>query len=158
MLLRRRHPKERPMTTTPDTPPTPTAEEIARLRELLEAATPPPWTAQHVGPWQRGAIVDERQTELCDYPHERRADAELIVAARNALGPLLSALDRLQKREGEMREALADICDALTQPGEGRRRFCAACDHSWHADDPEESHWADCPSQRARALLSGGAG
>lgn len=89
-----------------------TAEE---LRRLLEAATPRPWHAQRVGPWSRGAIVDERQTELCDYPYERSVDARLMAAAVNSLGNLLDAAEervRLRARVRELEEALRPFAKA----------------------------------------------
>jgi hypothetical protein len=79
---------------------------IRHLRTLEKAATPSPWQTLRSGPWSRGAVVDERQTELCDFPYERADDARLTVEVRNALPELLDELERrLVERDEFMTDA-----------------------------------------------------
>lgn len=87
--------------------------ERVRLRELLAAATPGPWefvpaTSYRVGGRTRqvGPIVTAAAdiahgggtAQFRGAPTTEDADAALIVAAVNALPPLLDELDRLTTR------------------------------------------------------------
>lgn len=77
-----------------------TPEQIARLRQLHEAGTPPPWQ-YGIGPYGRdieanGELIAEVIAE--DGKPRSRDDATLITEARNALPALLAEVERLRKR------------------------------------------------------------
>lgn len=52
-----------------------------------------PFTLQDAGPWTRIAIVDERQTEICDGPPEQREALTLMAAAPELLAACKLALN-----------------------------------------------------------------
>ena len=76
-------------------------DAIARLRALLEAATPGEWSIDHVGDdvvWcMRGdPETGIPQSELAARTVEPK-DAALIAAAKNAIGPALACVEALEK-------------------------------------------------------------
>ena len=86
---------------------TPTAPDLAELRRLAEAATPGPWAARYGVSWEArvcattGSLADVNST----------ANAELIVAAVNALPGLLDAAaerDALAAKVERVRELPAE--------------------------------------------------
>ncbi len=86
--------------SAPHTDPAALADELERRHN---DATPLPWL--RVGtPWARQAVLDTRQTELCDAPYERTADMDLVVALRNSLPEIIAYLRSLaelrEQREG----------------------------------------------------------
>jgi len=78
------------------TPPL-TAAERAALRELEAKTTPGEWYARQARAWAPVAVLDAKQTELLVGPYERAAETVLVCAARNALVPLLDALDEAER-------------------------------------------------------------
>lgn len=81
-----------------------TDEEIKRLRELCEKATPGPWesTGYDDHPGDQGWYVNALQpggAVAVALPYNRRAEADhlLIIAARTALPRLLDEVDRLKE-------------------------------------------------------------
>jgi hypothetical protein len=91
----------------------PTAEELAELQRLLDAATPGEWTYKKMGmPWVyrrpgRGHLKDGgcRGFHICTpggcANSQDFADAKCIAAAHNALPKLLNAATRLAEVEAE---------------------------------------------------------
>ena len=78
----------------------------ARLREMLEKATPGPWEVRDAMN-DRGWIVDHEKGGVCaceDISDDAKADAVFIAAARNVLPGLLDALD---EREAKLAKAEA---------------------------------------------------
>lgn len=70
--------------------------DTTKLRELLAAATPGPLRIEAEGEWASILPADSRLSLMGYYlktPVVRRADAELFVAAVNALPELLDALE-----------------------------------------------------------------
>lgn len=63
--------------------------DLSHLERLEAEATAGRWLTLQVSAWDRGAIVDDRQTELCDWPAEQRANMEFLVALRNSAKWLL---------------------------------------------------------------------
>ena len=92
---------------------------LAELRRLAEAATPGPWAARYGVSWEArvcattGSLADVNST----------ANAELIVAAVNALPGLLDAAaerDALAAKVERVRELHKSSGDAETQGYTGR--------------------------------------
>ena len=93
--------------------------DLAELRRLAEAATPGPWAARYGVSWEArvcattGSLADVNST----------ANAELIVAAVNALPALLDAAaerDALAAKVERVRELHKSSGDAETQGYTGR--------------------------------------
>ena len=93
--------------------------DLAELRRLAEAATPGPWAARYGVSWEArvcattGSLADVNST----------ANAELIVAAVNALPGLLDAAaerDALAAKVERVRELHKSSGDAETQGYTGR--------------------------------------
>ena len=93
--------------------------DLAELRRLAEAATPGPWAARYGVSWEArvcattGSLADVNST----------ANAELIVAAVNALPALLDAAaerDALAAKVERVRELHKSSGDAETQGHTGR--------------------------------------
>lgn len=77
--------------TAPD-PLTP--EQVAELRRLSEAATPGPWTFGDIeGPFPQERIPAHGNIEPLVAGGIEVPDGLLMVAMRNALGPLLDAAE-----------------------------------------------------------------
>jgi hypothetical protein len=91
-------------------------ETITELRRLLSEATPGPWTAEgydycpeddDVQPW---GINEAFVVDNCgDYPSLSKENAQLIVAAINALPALLNERDSLQRELALLREVVRSI-------------------------------------------------
>ena len=90
---------------------------LAELRRLAEAATPGPWAARYGVSWE--ARVCATTGSLADV--DSTANAELIVAAVNALPGLLDAA-----AERDALAAAVERVRALHKP-EGIHRFCSMC-------------------------------
>jgi hypothetical protein len=91
----------------------PTAEELAELKRLFEAATPPPWEAyEYLGSQGHECIGVCGPLLMCASVNRKQGtpDAECIAAAHNSLPKLLTAATRLAEVEGKLqrvREILA---------------------------------------------------
>ena len=77
-----------------------TARQLAAWKRLCEAASPEPWTVRKAGtdrddtPWYDVFIALPPD----GYPAtRRRADAELMAAARTALPALIAEVERLRR-------------------------------------------------------------
>ena len=93
--------------------------DVAELRRLAEAATPGPWAARYGVSWE--ARVCTTTGSLADV--DSTANAELIVAAVNALPALLDAAaerDALAAKVERVRELHKSSGDAETQGYTGR--------------------------------------
>ena len=119
---------------------TPTAPDLAELRRLAEAATQGPWAARYGVSWEArvcattGSLADVNST----------ANAELIVAAVNALPGLLDAAaerDALAAKVERVRElhgpcvvqVLGPVCSAEECDHEDACPLvdCAVCGHCY---------------------------
>lgn len=144
-------------------------EIIARLRELLEKATPGEWEACEEaigainGPDCLVALIAMHQGSV------NETDAALIAESRNALPGLLDEIERL-------RGLLSRVAGPKMQPYMGGSAYiCRQCDRAessfavndWYeANDPQRTHMkerpdtgidheADCLYVLARAALRG---
>lgn len=80
-----------------------TPDELTRLRELHEQASPAPW---HIEPVEKMIVNGDEETGeevgACFYRNSRskkvKANRALITEARNALPHLLGHIDRLTRR------------------------------------------------------------
>lgn len=111
------------------TPPLPTKEQLARLRELHEKATPGPWRYFDGGNPLRDSGLSEIDGPgiedgvcfmMADGRHgeiKMKLNADLIVASHQALPPLLAGCERaLELEEAEWR-----IIDGVTATCEAHR-------------------------------------
>lgn len=91
-----------------------TPDELDRLRELHEKATPAPW---HIAPVEKIIVYGDEETGeevgACFYRNGRgkkaTANRALITEARNALPDLLQHIDRLTQRAERAEARLARI-------------------------------------------------
>ena len=93
------------MTTTPET--------IAELKRLLAEATPGPWLHETMAKCVSGGTP---LRAICRWSADRN-DADLIVAAVNALPDLLAHIEAAQAQVKVLREALVKISNH--RPGIG---------------------------------------
>lgn len=93
---------------------------MADLRALTAAATPGPWNADGLT-LRPGTIWDTKGDDIARAWSQ--ADANLIVAAVNALPALLDEIDRLRAVAGLAEEALAATGDHHTLPN----GYCLDC-------------------------------
>lgn len=95
-----------------------TPEERARLRELLDAATPTPWKA--VGEWIDGAtyeVLSPARPDCMSYCYGGESQVEygtehdqtLIVGAVNALPGLLAAVDAAEAERDRLAKAVERV-------------------------------------------------
>jgi hypothetical protein len=111
--------------------------DVAKLRRMLERATPGEWKYRDnlwQGTWAIDGLAgfDGNGSVLLDSLH----DAALIVAARNALPGLLDELEALRARI----RAVEELCDVYdTMPGRRstaiRIRVCLTSPPQTHADE-----------------------
>lgn len=76
-----------------------TPDELTRLRELHEKASPAPWYFNIFG--HRAEIVDDEEDlvlEASAMDAQECHDGHLLIEARNALPGLLAHIDRLTRR------------------------------------------------------------
>ena len=107
----------------------PTEPDLDRLEELAGAATPGPWRTNVTVYSERDVVItdwlkDGNHLVLADLSfectyvgltlEERRANARLIVALRNALPAILAKL-REGEREDPRDAEIARLCEALTK-------------------------------------------
>lgn len=86
--------------------------DINKLRRLMERATPGPWEAVFE-PEFAGVFSADDGPHVCNARH---ANAELIVAAVNALPDLLAELETLRRENAELLdEYLEYLSDAVGQ-------------------------------------------
>lgn len=89
--------------------------DIQKLRELEQAATPGPWTAQVIGSTetqsdyaiiQEGSVDDLFEMRLGGpIGYNRTHDKAVFVAARNALPELLDEVEKLRERVKALEDA-----------------------------------------------------
>jgi hypothetical protein len=80
-----------------------TAEERERLRKLCEAATPGPWHAAKDGEHFYALFTEDHEYAFgCRDDYDEEANAELAVAAVNALSCLLDDVDEMDAHIGTM--------------------------------------------------------
>lgn len=99
-----------------------TDEEIKRLKELSEKATPGPWEAVWLGRDDHASEVHfAYEMRVCLMPSnggERSGnDAEFIASARTAVPALLTALDEARAEAARLREALDKLVNAKALSG-----------------------------------------
>jgi hypothetical protein len=90
---------------------TDTPIDTTKLRELLAAATRPPWFADKRHIYTR-PVVKGVGGAVCNVPFASTVedrDAALIVAAVNALGPLLDALDEWKDKHDAVAATRAGV-------------------------------------------------
>lgn len=79
-----------------------TPDELTRLRELHDAATPAPWYFNTFG--HRAEIVDSVEDTVLELgwvntmSGQEHCDGQLVMEARNALPDMLDHIDRLTRR------------------------------------------------------------
>lgn len=85
------------------------------LRALLAKATPGPWARERALGFDLGCdaevVIDSPSTETWNIVHADDADANLVVAMRNALPELLDAVDALKVAE----DLIDDLMPYATQ-------------------------------------------
>lgn len=157
--------------------PTPTglsAERLAELKRIAEAAAQGPWTVNFR--WGRKTTINGRQrfpiadtgTAPRGEANDRReeANADLIVSAVNALPDLLATLEaqaaELERLRGERDEARAQAglgCDARngdahTVISEGKYQFCCECGETIKTPAlTERARKAEARADKAEASL-----
>lgn len=123
-----------------------TPEELSRLRELCEKATPGPWEA-HVATrfkgieQERGVIGPNGENVICwvvDEFEQSTENDEFIAAARTALPQLLDEVDQL-------REVLDSAVHFIESSMVIAKRSCRDGDHLHYA-------WGERICREARAL------
>ena len=100
-------------------------DDLRRLRQLDEAATPPPWRSMIEGRdhWSGDNFImigegEERGEDLYlrrDQLPASDADQDFVAASRNLIGPLLDEVERLE-RSSSVRRRRRPPLKLMTQP------------------------------------------
>ena len=133
----------------------------AALRRLLAAATKRPWECSiagiegdsyvaGTGPWHRAMVgfgpFEETKAEN---------DADLIVAACNAIEPLLDALDAAEAREAVLREFVRSVAVIEWIKTDAKGETCGYCGcDATEENGPIACHAEHCLQVRSRQVLA----